>query len=520
MQYLMAIDAGTGSIRAVIFDTLGNQISAAQKEWTHLEESGVANSMSFDFEKNWELACTCIKESLNSANLSGEDIVALSATSMREGIVLYDKKGRELWAVANVDARADKEVKYLKENFVGIEEEFYQESGQTFALGALPRIMWLKNNRPEIYEKVANISMIGDWILSRLSGVIATDPSNGGTTGIFSLKNRDWMPEMAKKVGLKDDIFPKVLEVGTLMGSVTEEAKKQTGLSVATKVVMGGGDVQLGSAGLGVVELGQAAILGGSFWQQVVNIKSDTKPPKNMSVRVNPHVIKGQSQAEGITFFSGLVMRWFRDAFCDMEKLEAKEKGVDVYKILEEKASKIPVGSNGILPIFSDSMKYGKWYHASPSFLNLSINPDICNRASMFRSLQENAAIVSSINLDKIKEFTNIKIDEIVFAGGASKGVLWSQIVADVTGCRVKIPKVTEATALGAAMAAGVGVGIYKNIASAAKELVVWDKTYEPNMANKKVYDDIKIKFEKAYEVQLKLVDDNITTSMWKAPGL
>ena len=520
MQYLMAIDAGTGSIRAVIFDTLGNQISAAQKEWTHLEEEGVPNSMSFDFEKNWELTCTCIKESLNSANLSAEDIVALSATSMREGIVLYDKDGRELWAVANVDARADKEVKYLKENFEEIEEEFYQESGQTFALGAIPRIMWLRNNRPELYEKVANISMIGDWILARLSGVIATDPSNGGTTGIFSLKNRDWVANMATKVGIKDDIFPQTLEVGTLMGTVTEEASKETGLATATKVVMGGGDVQLGSAGLGVVELGQVAILGGSFWQQVVNIKSDTKPPKDMSVRVNPHVIPNQSQAEGITFFSGLIMRWFRDAFCDMEKIEAKEQGIDTYEVLENKAKSVPVGSNGILPIFSDSMKYGKWYHAAPSFLNLSIDSEVCNRASMFRSLQENAAIVSSINLDKIKEFTNIEIDEIVFAGGASKGELWSQIVADVTGCRVKIPKVTEATALGAAMAAGVGAGIYKNITNAAKELVVWDKVYEPNLENKKIYDEIKIKFIRAYEAQLKLVDDNITDSMWKAPGL
>jgi len=517
MQYLMAIDAGTGSVRAVIFDTEGNQISVSQQEWRHLEEEGVPNSMTFDTEKNWGITVECIKESIALSGVRLEDIVAVSATSMREGIVLYDAEGKELWAVANVDARASDQVKFLKENFEGIEEEFYSLSGQTFALGALPRILWLKNNKPEIYEKVASISMIGDWILAKLSGVIATDPSNGGTTGIFSLKERSWVAEMATKVGLKDDIFPPVLEVGTLMGNVTNV---ESGLCIYTKVVMGGGDVQLGSAGLGVVKEGQVAILGGSFWQQVVNIKADVVPPKDMGIRVNPHVVTGLSQAEGITFFSGLVMRWFRDAFCEMEKLEAKERGIDAYAVLEEKASDVPVGSYGILPIFSDAMKYGKWYHASPSFINLSIDPNICNRASMFRSLQENACIVSAINLKKIQAFTNIEIEEIVFAGGASKGDLWSQILADVTGCRVKIPKVTEATALGAAMAAGVGVGIYESLVEASEALVCWDKEYLPNSLNFDKYNAIQEKWCEVYENQLSLVDKGLTESMWKAPGL
>ena len=520
MKYLMAIDAGTGSVRAVIFDTKGNQVSVAQKEWIHLEVEGVPNSMTFDTETNWDLTVWCIQEALKNANLKGSDIVAVSATSMREGIVLYDKEGEALWGVANVDARADVEVRFLKENYEGIEEEFYKISGQTFALGALPRILWLKNNKPELYEKVASVSMIGDWILAKLSGVIATDPSNGGTTGIYSLNKRDWDTSMAEKVGIKANIFPPSLEPGTVMGTVTVEASALTGLSTSTKVVMGGGDVQLGAAGLGVVKEGQVAILGGSFWQQVVNIKSDTVPPENMSVRVNSHVVKGLSQAEGITFFSGLVMRWFRDAFCEMEKLEAEKRGIDTYAILEEKAKDVPVGSYGILPIFSDSMKYGKWYHAAPSFLNLSIDPEICNKASMFRSLEENACIVSAINLEKIKAFTNLKFDEIVFAGGASKGALWCQILADVTGCKVKVPKVTEATALGAAMAAGVGAGIYESIVTAAEALVEWDKEYLPDSENFSQYAAIKEQWQEVYANQLSLVDRGLTQSMWKAPGV
>jgi len=516
----MAIDAGTGSVRAVIFDTNGSQISVAQKEWTHLEVKGVSNSMTFDVDKNWDLTEWCIRTALENAELKGSDILAVSATSMREGIVVYDKEGVAIWGVANVDARADKEVRFLKDNYEGIEESFYEESGQTFALGALPRLLWLKNNEPKLYEKVASVSMISDWVLAKLSDVIATDPSNGGTTGIFSLKKRKWSRHMAEEVGIKEDIFPTVLESGTPMGNVTIKASKDTGLSAKTKVVMGGGDVQLGAAGLGVVREGQVAILGGSFWQQIVNIKSSVKPPEDMSIRVNPHVVEGLSQAEGITFFSGLVMRWFRDAFCDFEKLEASKRGKDVYEILEEKAKKVPVGSHGILPIFSDSMNYGKWYHASPSFINLSIDPNVCNKASMFRSLEENACIVSAINLEKIKAFTDLKIDEIVFAGGASKGDLWCQILADVTGCVIKIPKVTEATALGAAMLAGVGVGVYKDIVSATDSLVIWDKEYTPNSENTIKYNTIKNKWQKVYESQLHLVDRGLTDSMWTAPGI
>jgi autoinducer 2 (AI-2) kinase len=165
-------------------------------------------------------------------------------------------------------------------------------------------------------------------------------------------------------------------------------------------------------------------------------------------------------------------------------------------------------------------MKYGKWYHASPSFINLSIDADICNRASMFRSLQENACIVSAINLKKIEDFTGITVKEIVFAGGASRGALWSQILADITGCVVKIPKVTEATALGTAMSAGVGAGVYNSLVDASFQLIVWEKEYLPNRLNFDKYNIIQQKWCEIYNAQLALVDRGLTESMWKSPGL
>jgi autoinducer 2 (AI-2) kinase len=520
----MTIDAGTGSVRAVIFDIDGNQIAISQREWEHKSEAGVPNSMSFDFDVNWELTQTCIKESIQNAGINGADIVALSSSSMREGIVLYDKEGKELFGVANVDARADQEVKYLKENFDGIEEAFYARSGQTFALGAIPRILWLKNNRPALYEKAAKFSMISDWILYKISGEFSSEPTNAGTSGIFSLSQRDYAADMMEKVGLKSDIFPKCYECGEVIGNVSQETSKATGLSTKCLAVTGGGDVQLGTVGLGITALGQSAILGGSFWQQVVNIPSTAALPEDMSIRINPHIIKGQSQAEGITFFSGLIMRWFRDAFCEMEKIEAAKQNMDVYALLEQKAKEVPLGSYGIMPIFSDSMKYGKWYHASPSFLGLGIDSSKYNKYSMFRALQENACIVSAINLDKIYQFAGISSAQsntpTTFAAGASKGALWSQILADVTGRAVKVPKVKEATSLGGAFAAGIAAGIYSSFEEVAKELVVIEKEYEPDRHNYKQYQELKSKWQQVYNEQLKLVDDGLLESMWKAPGI
>jgi autoinducer 2 (AI-2) kinase len=281
-------------------------------------------------------------------------------------------------------------------------------------------------------------------------------------------------------------------------------------LSADTLVVIGGGDVQIGTLGLGLTKAHQAAILGGSFWQQVVNIDSQTKPPVDMSVRVNPHVVAGQSQAEGITFFSGLVMRWFRDAICD---------GMD-YAELEAKAAQVPLGAYGILPIFSDAMHYGHWIHASPSFIGLGIDPEKYNKYSLFRSLEENAAIISGINFDEIIRFTDAKIDHVVFAGGAAKGILWPQIVADVLGLPLHIPEVTEATSLGCAICAGVGAGIWQNFDEAVQAVVKIARIVEPNKANFAAYQIIKQRWQKIYHAQLALVQQGLTEPMWKAPGL
>lgn len=518
-QYLMAIDAGTGSVRAVLFDTEGNQIACTQSEWYHKEDPRWPGSMDFDWVANWELVRHCLRGTLEESGIDPSQIAGISTTCMREGIVLYNKEGQEIWACANVDARSSDEVGQLIALDPEMEKAIYAVSGQTYALGALPRLLWVKNKMPELYDQVAAVGMFNDWLIYKLTGVLELEPSNGSTTGIFNLQNRDWDPSIAEKCGLRTDIFPPVRECGSQVGTVTAAAAENTGLAAGTPVVQGGGDCQLGSIGVGAVAVGQAAVFGGSFWQYEFNTDSGKTDP-DTRIRVNCHAVPNVWQYEAIAFNPGLVMRWYRDGFCQLEKKLAEESGRDTYDYMSEGASNIPAGSYGMLCAFSDVMNYISWKHAAPTFTNFELDPEKYNRYTFYRCILENAALVTKGHLELVHQATGNLPNEIIFAGGAAKSPLWCQILADVLELPVKVPVVKEATALGAAILAGYGVGIYEDIPSAAQALIQWETTYQPNPKNQDVYRKLFQSWREMYPAQLSLCDRKVTKNMWIAPGL
>ncbi len=518
-KYLMAVDAGTGSVRAVIFDLAGNQVGCVQEEWTHLEDPRWPGSMDFDWKKNWALASGCVRGVLKETGIAPGDIAAVSTTCMREGILLYDGAGNEIWACANVDARSDAQVGQLKALDPQLEKEVYLRSGQTYALGALPRLLWVKDNMPEIYAKAAHLGMFNDWLIYKLTGKLAVEPSNGSTTGIMDLQSRDWLPEIAQKCGLRADIFPPVVECSTNYATVSAKGAADTGLLEGTPVVVGGGDCQLGTIGVGAVCANQAAVFGGSFWQYEFNTDSGKTDP-DCRVRVNCHAVPGLWQYEALAFKPGLVMRWFRDGFCQKELAEARATGQDCYDLMNEVAKDIPAGCYGMQCCFSDTMNFINWKHASPTFTNFLLEPEKFNRYTFYRAILENTAILVRSHIELVREATGHEPDELIFAGGASKSALWSQIVADVTGKPVKVPVVKEATALGAAILAGVGVGIWPSVEAAAAATVKWDKTYQPDPGNRAVYDELYKAWKALYPKQLALCDQGLTRNMWIAPGL
>ncbi|MDQ0269181.1 autoinducer-2 kinase [Cytobacillus purgationiresistens] len=519
MEYVLALDGGTGSIRAVLFNQDGEQAGVAQHEWVHKVDPLYPGSMDFDTENNWPLVKQCMKEVIQQNHIHPSSIKAISATSMREGFVLYNKSGYEIWACSNVDARASEEVKDLKELDDSLEESIYKLSGQTFALGALPRLLWLKNHKPDLYEQAHTITMINDWILYKLSGVLQIDPSNGCTTGMLNLLDRKYSKSIAQICSVKDHLFPQVNEAGTIIGKVKESVANEVQLSPHTLIVTGGGDAQMASIGVGAIQPEQTVISGGSFWQQEVNV-SQPFVSKNGRIRTNCHVLPHLWQIETIAFSPGLVMRWFRDTFCEQEKEEALRSGEDVYSILEDKANSVPVGSHGVIPIFSDVMIYISWRHASPSFINLSISPEKSGKEVLFRALEENAALLTYGNLKMIEEETGFYPKEVIFTSGASKGALWGQILADVLGITVKVPVIKETAALGTAMYAGVAAGLYSSIQAIVQKVVKWEKTYLPDLENHQQYQVIFRQWRSVYVEQLKLADQGLTEHMWKAPGV
>ena len=516
-QYLLAIDIGTGSARAVLFTRTGQQVGMGQREYSHREILGVPGSQVFDTTTNWLLVGQCVREALASASTGPDAVAAVSATSMREGMVLYDQDDEEIWACPNADSRAVDEAVTLVSS--GEAQEIYDRAGDWIAITAPARFRWIARHQPQLLENIAHVGMIADWVVTKLSGEYATDASLGSSSGMFDLAHRDWSERILGICGLERKIFPTVVEAGTVIGGVTAQAAAETGLTEGTPVVVGGADTQLALLGMGVTRPGSFTVVGGSFWQQTMLLDGPIIDPL-ARLRTLCHVTPGRWMMEGIGFYSGLVMRWFRDAFCDLEQEQAKEEGVDVYAIMERKATALPPGSNGVVALFSNVMQANRWVHTSPGFLGFDVaNPGQNGRVECFRAIEEGAAYVSLAHLRIIEEITQKVVEEAVLTGGAAKGQLWPQIVADTLGIPLRIPVVEESTALGAAICAGVGAGFWGSLEEAASAVASFGRSVAPDPKAQASYRDLAEQWLNVYRRSMALVGPGLLRPLWSPAG-
>ena len=516
-ELLLAIDAGTGSCRAVLFTPGGEQVSIGQREYSHPEHPGAPGSQVFRTGENWELIVACIRDALAGAGVPADAVRAVSATSMREGMVLYDSEDREIWACPNVDSRSADEAEELVRS--GAADEIYALGGDWVSITAPARFLWIARHEPEVFASIAHVGMLGDWILKRLAGVYVTDPSLGSSSGMFDLARRTWSPHILELCGLDETVVPPVVDPGTVVGEITSEAARATGLRAGIPVVAGGADTQLALVGLGIAEPGAFTVVGGSFWQQTIILDRPLTDPE-VRLRTLCHTTPDRWMMEGIGFYCGIVMRWFRDAFCEREKDEAVARGIDPYVFLEELAASVPPGSNGVFGIFSNLMNARRWVHASPGFVGFDVDrPATAGRLECFRAIEESAAYVSRGHLGIIEEVSGLTIGEAILTGGAGKGRLWPQLLADVLAMPVHVPVVKESTALGAALYAAQGAGLLADAVETGGRLVRHERTFDPNPAATEIYAQLYDRWLELYERSLAMSEAGLVRPLWRAAG-
>lgn len=520
-NYFLVLDLGTGSGRAVVYDDLGNELGYEAREWKHTSDPRYPGSVNFDTDRNWGILCECIQGALSKSGISPLEITSVSETGMRLGTVFFDEDGHVLFACTNTDTRADEQTAELIER--GLGPKIYEIDGEWPGIGGPSvELLWLRENEPETFVKVARVTMLTDWMLYRLSGEYSVDPSCAGTSGMFDGRKRQWSQEIASWLEIPMEIMAPVNESGAVIGKITAQAAEETGLPAGLPVVQGGSDAAAGLAGGAVVQPGQTYVGTGSFWNATV-VTGEMITDPQARAKILPHVVPDRWQFEGVCFYGGYMVRWFRDAFCQEEKRLAQQLGIDAYKILDERAAEVPAGAHGVQASVAGVIDTKRWIVPPPTFTGWSIDaPDESSKYVFYRAMLENAAFQIRGTFDLLASITGFEIDETPIVGGASRSHLWPQIIADVVSVPIKVPVVKESPALGAAMCAAVGAGVYRDLTEAAEAMVSWESTHYPtsNQDVLAIYDEKYQQWLALFERLMEWVDDGVMPPMWKAAGV
>ncbi|MCF2707312.1 hypothetical protein I6E29_08570 [Arcanobacterium haemolyticum] len=514
---VMTIDAGSGSVRAIVWSERGQMAGISQREWEY-KISDVPGGLDFETDKAWEVTTACVREAIDRAGRDAcvrpEDIKAISCASIREGFVLYDSEGKELWAVPNVDARAQVEASELLEEGHG--PEFFRIAGDWTSLAASARLRWVQKNEPDLWKKVAHFTMLGDWVLYKLSGVFTDDPSLGSSSALFDLKTRSWSEHIAQIIGI-EHILPEVRESGQVIGEITEEAAAETGLPIGAKIVAGGADNMLGMIGAGATSANQIGIAGGTYWL-TAGVTDKPVLDEKMELRTLCHAVPDRWIIEGCGFAHGFSTRIVRDGLLRVANPAFDES--NGYDYLTKLARSVPPGSNGVSYFASNIMNTKSWKHPVPSIVGLDpFRIAETGLGSTFRAVMEEAAYGARGHRDMIEAVWGHKASEVIFFGGPSKSDLWCQILADVLGVDIQVPYGPEATCLGAAICALVGAGVYSSVEEAAEIISYTHRVFHPNPEAVEAYEGLYHKWRALNDHMLEAADKGLAPYMWVGAG-
>jgi len=492
-KYILAHDLGTSGNKATLYDSRGKlrtfQVCSYPTYYPF------ANAVEQDPNAWWAAVCESTRQVLAAGGVPPESILGVTFSGQMMGCVLVDSCGESLRnAIIWADSRAGVEEEFLRS--ILPPREFYQITGhRPAAFYSLAKLLWVRENEPEIFAKAYKMLNAKDFIIQKLTGLFVTDYSDASGTNMLDIRKKGWSAAILEKTGLSSDLLPELHSSMDIVGQVTEHAAQLTGLPPGTPVVMGGGDGSCAAVGAGVAAEGSAyVVIGSSSWianasrQPVYN--NDMLTFNWVALDPSYYTPCGTMQAAGYS------IQWLRDTLCAIDEAEAGARQVNVYDVINEKIAASPPGANGILYLpYLLGERSPRWNaQAKGCFLNLTIST---TRGDLLRAVLEGVAFNLKVILDLISE--NQPIEKITAIGGGAKNGLWLQIMADIWRKPVEaLAYVEEATSLGAAVCAGTALGIFSGM-DAARQFNPVERTYYPNLGNGGIYDMLYQEFNEAY---------------------
>jgi len=468
-KYVIAHDLGTGGDKCVLYNQSGELIASAFEEYkTYYPEERFHEQNPEDW---WNAVKITTQKVLKESKIDIKDVVGLGFDAQMCGCVPVDKKGNLLRKSAIIwsDSRSlDQTERVL--NKLGFKKWYMLTGG-----GLRPenysahKIMWLRENERNIYNKTYKFLGAKDYLIMKLTGSFITDYGEASTTALLDLQKRDWSEVLLNATEIPLEKLPELHQSTDVVGYVTSEAAEELGVRPGLPVVAGTGDVCATTTGAGAISEGDVFNYIGTAAFIAISSKKPILSPESRPY-VFCHAVPGMYISNMSIYCGGQAYRWLRDVICDKEKIVAREKGIDAYELMNEKASGINAGSDKLL--FIPHLMGGSTIQKSPNtrgaFIGLGINH---NKNHLIRSVLEGVAFGLKQVMDEFEKLSKMQIRELSVTGGGGKSSLWRQIIADVMNKKVLRTSIAQETgALGTAIITGVGVGLFKDF-SVIKEI-------------------------------------------------
>ncbi len=495
-SYLIGLDLGTTSIKALLLSSYGEVIATSGEEYAL--DYGQGETCEVEAEIYWEVSCRVLRSLMVKSGVKTSQVRGISFSSQGETIIVVGEGGKPLRkAIVWLDNRSEAEAEEIERNFGN--QIIMNITGQPEILPIWPatRILWLKKNEPGIYGKVKKYLLVEDYIIYRMTGNYFTEHSLVSSTLYFDIRKKEWWKQMLDFLGISAEQLPELLPSGTRIQNITPEAAAATGLDINISVVTGSYDHPAGAIGAGNIIPGITTLTIGASMAMCVTID---KPINDLSSRLSCqcHALGGGYFLLPYAQTAGLLLKWFKDTFCQRESEISAQTGTDVYDLLTESASKIQPGAEGLL-VLPHFMGAGSPYFNQKVrgvFAGITVG---MTKGHFVRAILEAVASVVAHNIESVQKSRNIRISEIRFLGGGSKSPLWCQIIADMADIPVLKMSQNENASLGAAILAGLGSDIFQDFNEAAEMCIKVEKRFLPESESTKVYQRIYRNYKDLY---------------------